>query len=370
MSRAVWLSLFLVACGPPPVELPDASVEDAGELLDAGVDDAGVTDSGVEDSGIADAGADDAGVEDAGTPDAGPDDAGVPDAGVPDAGREDAGVVDAGPPGCPVPTGSEAPFTLRAVAANLTSGNGQDYNLGHGTRIMRGLSADIVMIQEFNYQSDSMADFNSYVSSNFGPGFSWFRGVGNIPNGIISRWQIVDQGEWNGEAPDRELTWAKVDLPGPHDLFVISVHFLTSNASDRNLDARTIMNRLDAGVSPYDYVLLGGDFNTNTTNENAFNTLSPRFKTSMPHPVDQRGNPGTNANRDKPYDQVLASTCLAGVQIPTVVGAATFPGGLVVDTRVFADAGTLADIAPALAGDSAAPSMQHMAVVKDFLISP
>lgn len=369
MSRAVWLSLFLVACGPPPVELPDASVEDSGVVVDAGLEDAGVEDSGVTDAGTPDAGADDAGLPDAGVPDAGQPDAGF-DAGVADSGIEDAGVVDAGPPGCPVPTGSEAPFTLRAVAANLTSGNGQDYNLGHGTRIMRGLVPDIVMIQEFSYQGDSTADFNSYVASNFGPEFTWFRGVGNIPNGIISRWQIVDQGEWNGEAPDRELTWAKVDLPGPHDLFVISVHFLTSNASDRNLDARTIMNRLDAGVSPYDYVLLGGDFNTNTTNENAFNTLSPRFKTSMPHPVDQRGNPGTNANRDKPYDQVLASTCLAGVQIPTVVGAASFPGGLVVDTRVFADAGTLADIAPALAGDSAAPSMQHMAVVKDFLISP
>ncbi len=351
MKHAVFLSLLLVACGPISVE-PDASV-----------DDSGVVDSGVVDAGVADAAVEDSGVEDAGEPDAGVADAGRPDSGVRDAGQGDAGVLTA----CPVPTGIEPPFNIRAMAANLSSGNGQDYDLGHGIRIMRGVEPDIVLIQEFSYFNSSTAEMDLMVSDNFGAEFQWRRGVGHIPNGIISRWPIVDWGEWDGRAPDRELTWAKIDLPGPYDLFVVSVHFLTSNASDRNADARIIMEQLDAGISRFDYVLVGGDFNTNSFSEIAFSTLAPRFKVTAPHPVDQSNNSGTNAARDKPYDVVLASTCLAQVQVPTRIGAAQFDAGLVVDTRVFTP---ISDIAPALASDSAATNMQHMGVVKDFLIQP
>lgn len=365
---AVLVVALFVACGPPPVVSPDGSVidEDAG-VMDAGSLDAG----GIDDAGVTDAGVVDSGVPDSGVPDAGPFDAGIPDAGVPDAGGFDAGVFDAGvmPTACPVPTGVEPPFRLRAMAANLTSGNGQSYDPGHGTRIMQGAQPDIVMIQEFKFGANNSAAIGQYVADTFGSEFTWWRGVGNIPNGVISRWPIVASGEWNGEAPDRELTWAKVDLPGPYDVFVISVHFLTSNAGDRNLDARTIMQQLDAGVSRYDYVLLGGDFNTRMFSETAFSTLSPRFKTSPPYPVDQAGNPDTSQQRDDPYDHVLASTCLAATQVPTVFGSTTFANGAVIDTRLFTG-GTIADIAPALINDSAASNMQHMGVVKDFLISP
>ena len=47
------------------------------------------------------------------------------------------------------------------------------------------------------------------------------------------------------------------------------------------------------------------------------------------------------------------------------IGAAQFANGLVVDTRVYTP---LADLAPALATDSGATGMQHMAVVRDFLL--
>lgn len=383
---AVLVAALFIGCEPPPVVSPDGSIieEDAGVidagsldagegddggLGDAGQPDAGPGDSGVVDSGVVDSGVVDSGVPDAGVFDSGVPDAGVPDAGVPDAGGFDAGVVDSGVPltGCPVPTGVEAPFVLRAMAANLTSGNFQNYDLGHGTRIMQGAQPDIVMIQEFKFGANNAAALDQYVADNFGAGFTWWRGVGNIPNGVISRWPIVASGEWNGEAPDRELTWAKIDLPGPNDVFVISVHFLTSNAGDRNLDARTIVQRLDGGVSPYDYVLLGGDFNTNTFSEVAFTTLASRFKTSGPHAADQSGNTGTNRNRDKPYDHVFASPCLAATQVPTVLGTSTFMNGAVIDTRVYSP---LSDIAPAQFGDSNSTNMQHMGVVKDFLISP
>lgn len=344
------VALF-VACGPPPATTPDGSIIDA--------------DSGVIDAGSLDAGEG----EDAGVVDAGSEDAGVVDSGVPDAGVPDAGVFDAGMPlmACPTPTGVLPPFTMRAMAANLSSGNFQNYDPGHGTRIMRGADPDIVMIQEFSFGNSSASTMAAFVSDNFGPDFQWWRGVGQIPNGVISRWPIVAQGEWNGAANNRKLTWAKIDLPGPYDVFVISVHFLTSNASDRNADARTIIQQLDAGVSPYDYVLLGGDFNTGSFGEAAFNTLAARFKTSAPYAVDQNNNPDTNSARDKPYDHVLASHCLVAKQVPTVLGTSTFNNGAVIDTRVYSP---LSDIAPAQMSDSSASGMQHMGVVKDFLISP
>jgi len=47
------------------------------------------------------------------------------------------------------------------------------------------------------------------------------------------------------------------------------------------------------------------------------------------------------------------------------IGAASFLNGLVVDTRIYTP---IADLAPALTGDSGAPSMQHMAVVRDFTL--
>lgn len=356
MKRAV-LSLSLLAvvsscdCGLPPEPEPDASVdEDAGP----GPVDAGEVDAGL-DAGF-DAGFDagwDAGF-DAGF------DAGI-DGGV------DAGRPDAGSGGCPVPSGVGPAFRLRAMAANLTSGNGQSYDPGHGARIMQGADPDIVMIQEFNYGARTVADIGAFVSATFDGGFAWYRGAGGIPNGVISRWPIIAQGEWNGESPDRNLTWVQVDLPGPNELWVVSVHLPTSSAASRNTDARTIVRQLDALVPKNDYVLVGGDLNTNTRSEAAFSTFSARFVTSGPYPVDQFDNDGTNASRSKPYDNVFASPCLGRLQRPSVVGSSVFDAGLVIDTRDYLP---LSDLAPALQSDSAAPNMQHMGVLRDFVIQP
>lgn len=353
---ALVLGVGIAGCLQPPV------VADAGS--DAGVPDAGVFDAGAVDAGVPDAGAVDAGALDAGAVDAGEPDAGALDAGA-DGGVVDSGAPDAGPEGCPVPTGA-TPFNLRVMAANLTTGNFSSYDDGEGARIMEGAQPDIVLIQEFNYGNRSFEALNTFVLNTFGPDYVWYRGVGNIPNGIISRYPIIEAGEWDGQAPDRELTWARIDLGGA-ELLAVSVHFLTANATVRNADAVTLMQRLDAGTSPYAYVVVGGDFNTNTRGEAAFSTLSPRFNVAAPYPVDQSNNGNTTRDRSKPYDHVLASHCLAALQAPTVLGTQQFDAGLVIDTRVYTP---IDDLYPALATDSDGPSMQHMAVVKDFLIRP
>jgi hypothetical protein len=63
----------------------------------------------------------------------------------------------------------------------------------------------------------------------------------------------------------------------------------------------------------------------------------------------------------------LASQCLNVLQTPVVVGQQAYPNGLIVDTRVYSP---MADLAPAIATDSAATNMQHMAILKAFSFEP
>lgn len=361
----------VIGCGAPPVS-EDGGVEaSGGGWLAAGGGSGGGegggeasgggTAGGYEvDAGV-DAGLDDGGVEDAGT-DAG-EDGGTPE--------RDAGVWDAGvdPDGCPPASGVGAPFRLRAMAANLTSGNNQSWTPGPGKRILQGLGPDVVLVQEFNYGSNSEADVQGFVAEVCGSTCEYARGAsGSIRNGVISRWPIIASGDWDDpEVGDREFTWAHIDLPGPRDLWVVSLHLLTSSAGKRNSEAQALITKLAANVPADDFLLLGGDFNTGTRSEACVSTLGQRVVTAGPHPEDNEGNESTNANRNKPYDWVLASRCLQKSQVPVAIGTQAFTGGLVFDSRVYTP---LADVTPVLASDSSAPQMQHMGVVKDFLIQP
>lgn len=147
----------------------------------------------------------------------------------------------------------------------------------------------------------------------------------------------------------------------------MSVHLLnTGTVTERNNEAKALLGFINAQVPSLDaLVAIGGDMNTQTRNENCYTTLAARFVTAGPWPVDQANNSNTNAKRQLPYDWVIASTALDPLEIPVQVGANSFPSGLVVDTRVYKP---IDDLSPALQTDSAASNMQHMAVVRDFLI--
>ncbi|WP_141324443.1 lamin tail domain-containing protein [Myxococcus sp. AB025B] len=256
---------------------------------------------------------------------------------------------------------------LRLMAANLSSGNGQDYDPGHGIRIFQGTDADIVMIQEFNYKTDSAADLRGFVDTAFGPGFSYYRESGaQIPNGIISRYPIIASGEWDDpQVSNRDFAWARIDIPGPRDLWAVSVHLLTANASTRNAEAQSLVSRIQANIPAGDYLVIGGDLNTGSRSESCFGTLSQVVTTASPYPADRNGNTNTNAGRNSPYDHVLVDSDLRPYQTAVVIGGSSFANGLVVDTRVYSPIG---EISPALSGDSGASGMQHMGVIKDFLI--
>ena len=255
------------------------------------------------------------------------------------------------------------------MAANLTSGNFSSYDLGHGVRIMQALTPDIILIQEFNWdQTTTPAELQQLVISVCGVTCEYVRDTsgGNIPNGIISRFPILASGMWSDGVNERETVWALIDLPGPRDLWAVSVH-LSTNLGPRTTGATTVATRLAADAPAQDFMVVGGDFNTDTEREACIDVLDPLLETAV-MPVDNLGSIATSGNRTKPYDRVLPDDDLEVFRVPTVVGSGTYPTGFIFDTRVYTP---LSEVPPVQPGDSdpnVAFQMQHMAVLKDFHI--
>ena len=283
----------------------------------------------------------------------------------------------AGATSFPVPLtmgGFQTGQVIRTMAANITSGNEQSYE-GPGTRIFQGLQPDIVMIQEFQVSNNTSTQIlRSWVDTTFGENFSFFcENNSGIPNGVISRWPILQAGSWD-DGPlgvgDRGFAWARIDIPGEKNLWVISVHLKASSGSDnptrRDSQAQTLVSLIQANVPAEDYLLIGGDCNTYSYSEACLATLSSVVDVSAPRPVDQSNDPDTNANRNSPYDWVMAEPELDALEVPVAIGSLSFSSGLVFDSRVFSD---LSLVSPVQSGDSGATGMQHMAVVRSFRVN-
>lgn len=264
------------------------------------------------------------------------------------------------------PIVSESNLTFRVMAANLT-GSAQAYE-DFALRIFRGLGPDVVAIQEFNYSNNTPAALRAMVDTGFGTNFSYFRESGySIPNGIISRFPIVNAGSWDdAEIPDRGFAWAQIDLPGTNDLYVVSVHLKASgSASDaqrRLNEANQLTALIEANFPSNAWVVVAGDLNQQTRTEASLARFK-QYLSDAPIPTDAPagGNPNTNNGRNRPYDFVLHSFALGSNQVTAVVGGRSFPMGLVFDSRVFTP---LSAVAPIQLADSG--NAQHMAVLKDF----
>ena len=265
---------------------------------------------------------------------------------------------------------------VRVVNANITSGGQQSYDEGSGIRILRALQPDIVTMQEFNFQGNRDRDINELVEACCGKGFHFFRGAqgseSGIPNGIISRYPIVDSGEIADRGiHDRSTAWAKIELPNGKFLWAISAHLSHGSDDKREEGARRIVDFVRQKVPRGDLLVIGGDFNTSNRHERTLQVLS-EVVTDQTIPVDTEGRSGTSANRSKPYDFVLPNPLLEQFHVClNLLGRAAggppvkFPTGAVIDTRNFRD---ISKLAPARQGDSGALNMQHMAVAKDFEI--
>ncbi len=262
------------------------------------------------------------------------------------------------------------------MATNLTSGNYQTYDPGHGVRIMQALVPDIILMQEFNNdlngdRSYSLAEIDALVVSVCGPTCQYTREPGStgavIPNGVISKFPILTSGQWTDPgASNRNFVWALIDLPGPRDLWAVSLH-LSTNLGQRTQGATALAALLGPNVPAGDLLVVGGDFNTDTEREACIDVLDPLLETAV-MPVDNLGSIATSGNRTKPYDRVLPDDDLEVFRVPTVVGSGSYPTGFIFDTRVYTP---LSEVPPVQPGDSdpnVAFQMQHMAVLKDFHI--
>lgn len=260
-------------------------------------------------------------------------------------------------------------FTL--ATANLSSQTnacGSRYQ-DAAQRIFRGLKPDIVAIQEFVVTN--AGGYAEFVAKNFGSHFHCFveTEAANscaMPNGIISRWPIVASGEW----PDpyvgyRDFAWATIDIPGPRNLHVISVHFDYSDPPDREPEARALTNYIaQMGWSPNDYIVIAGDLNTSTRSDPAVLVLT-NIVSDAQQPADQLGNKNTNSNRQRPNDYVLPSRNLDARHRSVIINGLTFSEGIVFDSRVWS-ASLLPP--PVQQNDSGDTGLQHMLVMKRFAV--
>ncbi|HEY4417408.1 MAG TPA: immunoglobulin domain-containing protein [Verrucomicrobiae bacterium] len=262
---------------------------------------------------------------------------------------------------------AQSSVNLRVMSANL-NGDAQKYQ-PFAIRIFQGLKPDIVAIQEFNYSNNADADIRAMVDTAFGTNFYYYRepytANGDIPNGIISRYLIVNAGSWadaQQSLPNRGFAWAQIQLPGTNFLYVVSVHLLTSTATARAAEATELQGYIQTNFPANAWIVLAGDFNTGSRTETCMGTFKT-FLSDSPIPVDNVGNSDTSENRNNPHDYVLPSFAFTNLETATVLPSHSFPSGLVFDSAVYTP---LSDVSPVQSADSG--MAQHMAVMKDFLI--
>jgi endonuclease/exonuclease/phosphatase family metal-dependent hydrolase len=274
------------------------------------------------------------------------------------------GVAPSNEPGTPTARIGDSSI-LRVAAANLTGDHFQYRE--PGIRILRGLAPDVTLIQEMHYGTSTPDEIRALVDAAFGTEFAYCREpeVGGIPNGIVSRYPILECGEWSDPAGlDRDFAWARIDVPGPLDLYAISVHMAAGSSVTRVTQAEALAVQIAA--LPQDaLIVLGGDFNAGR-GAPVFVPLAGVVGIDAPNPVDLGGNARTNAARVRTLDWVLANPALQARATATRIGAAVFPDGFVADTRVHTP---IEDLAPALPEDSGSFGMQHMAVIREFQLA-
>ena len=157
-------------------------------------------------------------------------------------------------------------MNVRVVAANLTSGNQQSYSPdnethtndeGAGARILKGLKPDVVLIQEFNTEIGTQ----QWATETFGADSEFAKEDGlGIPNGIVSRFPIVAEGEWDDPTQsNRDFAWAKIRLPNGRNLWAVSVHLKAGGEREtRERQAEELVRRIRANIPAEDYVVAWG----------------------------------------------------------------------------------------------------------------
>jgi endonuclease/exonuclease/phosphatase family metal-dependent hydrolase len=277
-----------------------------------------------------------------------------------------------------VPVVTQTNTSVRVMAANLSSGNFQRYE-SSGLNILKGLKPDVVAMQEFNCSNsfgiNTTAAIRSTIDDTFGTNFSYFREANSgyaIPNGIISRYPMIASGSWvdsDSGVNDRGFAWARIDLPGTNDLYVVSIHLKASNTSSdisrRAAEAAELKALISTNFPANAWLIVAGDMNFYSETEGAMTNFAS-FLSDSPVPADLNGGTNTNLGRSQRYDRVLPSFSLTNSLVPVVLPSNTISNGLLFVSTNYVP---LSDVPPVQFGDSVVSGMQHMGVVKDFNIT-
>ena len=74
-------------------------------------------------------------------------------------------------------------------------------------------------------------------------------------------------------SPNRGFAWAQIDLPGTNDIYIVSVHLLTSSASNRAAEAANLKVLMQSNFPADAWVVVAGDFNTDSRTETTVTTF-------------------------------------------------------------------------------------------------
>lgn len=264
---------------------------------------------------------------------------------------------------------------MRAVQANLPTGPKQYYD-EDASRIFQGLQPTVATLQEFRLEEDTTENQRAYLEQAFGQGIHFFHEPGKRktrPNLIVSKYGFLETGTIQDPyVDDRDMIYARIDIPGRTKLWVFSVHFVRSDWKKRNKQARLLRDFISEHVTEDDYLLVGGDFNADGWNDGSLEILKPLVTTEH-HPTDSVGNEATNIFGNRVMDFLLPNPRLNSFHQCTKLfrGLApgeegpVFPHGMVMDSKTFIP---LRALSPVRRNDSNGPFQQHKAVVKDFLL--
>ena len=253
---------------------------------------------------------------------------------------------------------------IKIMSANISSGSSQEYE-APGIRIFQGLEPDVVAIQEFSYGGGTLRDL---VDDAFGTEYYYYcEPTGSIPNGVVSRWNILTAGYWSDSyVPDRNHAWAVIDIPGEKDLQVVSIHLKSGESGTQNSQANEIKTHVANDFDDNDYIFVGGDLNATSRSVSCVNTFKTFLDADDHTPADRNGDDDTNEGRTYPYDWAMPNAELDQYHTTLYVGTnnRSYSQGIVFDSHVFPNVAT--EVSPVQYGDSHVSGMQHMAVMKAY----
>ncbi|MCB1071103.1 MAG: choice-of-anchor D domain-containing protein, partial [Kiritimatiellae bacterium] len=263
--------------------------------------------------------------------------------------------------------------TLSIMTANLVSGTnlvgGVTSYDETGLRLIQRLRPDVLAIQEWVITN---ASYRAFVDAVLGTNYYYYVEPESdsfpIPNGVISRYPFVATNEWaDSYVGARDHVHVEIDLPGPRNLQLVSVHFKAGDAdfAIRENEARELTNYIaTAGFPTNDYLVIAGDLNLSNRSETALTVLTSQWVTDASQPTDSEGDTDTNLGKNAPYDFVLPNDVLETDHLALPFAGVTFPDGMVFDANQWGD-----HPLPARVGDTYQLNRTHHPVMKLFSLS-